>query len=86
MFNTSSDTESVLPSPDQALELTYRYTDGEYGEVMPSQVIRNTSGSVPQWQPGTMRINAYTVRYTFKPEDNPLIDFSANAWTTKVQS
>ncbi|NWE76014.1 hypothetical protein [Pseudomonas yamanorum] len=49
MFNTSSDTESVLPSPDQALELTYRYTDGEYGEVMPSQVIRNTSGSVPQW-------------------------------------
>ncbi|MDY7534796.1 TonB-dependent receptor [Pseudomonas sp. Bout1] len=92
VFNTSSDTESVLlktiikPSPDQALELTYRYTDGEYGEVMPSQVIRNTSGSVPQWQPGTMRINAYTARYTFKPEDNPLIDFSANAWTTKAQS
>ena len=92
VFNTSSDTESVLlktiikPSPDQTLELTYRYTDGEYGEVMPSQVIRNTSGSVPQWQPGTMRINAYTARYTFKPEDNPLIDFSANAWTTKAQS
>ena len=33
-----------------------------------------------------MRINAYTARYTYKPEDNPLIDFSANAWATKAQS
>ena len=92
VLNTSTDTESVLlktiikPSPDQALELTYRYTDGEYGEVMPSRIIRNKTGTVPQWQPGSMRINAYTARYTFKPEDNPLIDFSANAWTTKAQS
>jgi len=92
VLNTSTDTESVLlktiikPAPDQALELAYRYTDGEYGEVMPSRIIRNTSGTVPQWQPGTMRINAYTARYTYKPEDNPLVDLSANAWTTKAQS
>lgn len=92
VFNTSTDTESVLlkaiikPATDQKLELTYRYTDGKYGEVMPSQVIRNTSGSVPQWDPGSMRINAYTARYTYKPEDNPLIDLSANVWATKAQS
>ncbi len=92
VLNTSTDTESVLlktiikPTPDQALELAYRYTDGEYGEVMPSRIIRNKTGTVPQWEPGTMRINAYTARYTYKPEDNPLIDFSANAWTTKAQS
>ncbi|MGY2291614.1 TonB-dependent receptor domain-containing protein [Pseudomonas sp. SDO528_S397] len=92
VLNTSTDTESVLlktiikPSPDQALELAYRYSDGEYGEVMPSRIIRNTSGTVPQWQPGSMRINAYTARYTYKPDDNPLLDLSANAWTTKAQS
>lgn len=92
VFNTATDTESVLlkaiikPATDQKLELTYRYTDGKYGEVMPSQVIRNTSGSVPQWDPGKMRINAYTARYTYKPEDNPLIDLSANVWATKAQS
>lgn len=92
VLNTSTDSKAVLlktiikPSPDQALELAYRWTDGEYGEVMPSRIIRNTTGTVPQWQPGTMRINAYTARYTFKPEDNPLIDLSANAWVTKAQS
>ncbi|MGY2178522.1 TonB-dependent receptor domain-containing protein [Pseudomonas azotoformans] len=92
VFNTSTDTESVLlkaiikPATDQKLELTYRYTDGHYGEVMPSQVIRNTSGSVPQWDPGSMRLNAYTARYTYKPEDNPLVDLSANVWATKAQS
>lgn len=92
VFNTATDTESVLlkaiikPATDQKLELTYRYTDGKYGEVMPSQVIRNTSGSVPQWDPGKMRINAYTARYTYKPEDNPLIDLSANVWATKAES
>ena len=62
VLNTSTDTESVLlktiikPTPDQALELAYRYTDGEYGEVMPSRIIRNKTGTVPQWEPGTMRI------------------------------
>ena len=92
VLNTSTDSKAVLlktiikPSPDQALELAYRWTDGEYGEVMPSRIIRNTTGTVPQWQPGSMRINAYTARYTFKPEDNPLIDLSANAWVTKAQS
>lgn len=76
VLNTSTDSKAVLlktiikPSPDQALELAYRWTDGEYGEVMPSRIIRNTTGTVPQWQPGSMRINAYTARYTFKPEDN----------------
>ena len=33
-----------------------------------------------------MRINAYTVRYTFTPEDNPLPNFNANPCTTKVQT
>ncbi|HEK1686352.1 TPA: TonB-dependent receptor [Pseudomonas putida] len=92
VFNTSTDTESVLlkaiikPATDQKLELTYRYTDGRYGEVMPSQIIRGTSDNVPQWDPGSMRINAYTARYAYKPEDNPLIDLSANVWATKAQS
>lgn len=92
VFNTSTDTESVLlkaiikPATDQSLELAYRYTDGRYGEVMPSQIIRDSTDSVPQWDPATMRINAYTARYAYKPEDNPLIDLSANVWATKAQS
>lgn len=92
VLNTSNDSESILlktiikPTSEQALELAYRYGENEFGEVMPSRIIRNTKDTVPQWQTGTMRINAYTARYTYKPDDNPLVDFSANGWITKAQS
>ncbi|AMB87664.1 hypothetical protein AWM79_21180 [Pseudomonas agarici] len=92
VLNTSSDSESALlkmtlkPTTEQSLELGYRYTDSQFGEVMPSRIIRNTSGTVPQWAPGKMRINAYTARYAFKPEDNPLVDLKANLWLTQANS
>jgi len=92
VLNTSNQSDSVLlkatikPDPDQSLELGYRYSNSEFGEIMPSRIIRNTTGTVPQWAPGTMRINAYTARYAFKPENNDLIDFKANAWMTQADS
>lgn len=91
VFNTSAKSESVLLKgiwridDDQTLEAGYRRYEGRQGEIMASQIIRVNRERVPQWDPGTIDMDAYSLRYHFKP-DNELVDLKANAWYTNAQS
>jgi len=82
--NTSSESESVLLKgtwridDKQTLEAGYRRYDGTAGEIMASQIIRVNRDVVPQWDPGRVDLDAYTLRYRFNP-DSDLLDLKANA-------
>ncbi len=84
VFNTSNETESALfkltlrPFEDHTLELGYRYFDGRAGEIMSSNILRNSTGAIPQWEPSKVNTDSVTARYKWNPQDNDLIDLTAN--------
>ncbi|WP_198043887.1 TonB-dependent receptor [Janthinobacterium sp. 1_2014MBL_MicDiv] len=92
VLNTANRTTSALLKAnlrlphEQKLELGYRYFDSSYGEIMPSQIYRNSTGSIPQWDPSQVRTNALTARYEWKPEGQQWLDLKANLWLTDMQS
>ncbi|MBB6261854.1 hemoglobin/transferrin/lactoferrin receptor protein [Paenochrobactrum gallinarii] len=92
VLNSSAETDSVLlkamikPTDEQALELTYRYYDGRFGEVMPSDVYRFGTASLYQYPTGSVVINSATARYHYTPADNDLLDFKANFWATNART
>ncbi|MDW5418348.1 TonB-dependent receptor [Iodobacter sp. CM08] len=92
VLNTSNTTDSALLktiinlSDDQSLELGYRYFKSAYGEIMPSQIWRNTTGVIKQWKPSEVSTDAWTARYKYQPANNPFINLKANLWHTDMQS
>ncbi|NHQ84669.1 TonB-dependent receptor [Iodobacter sp. HSC-16F04] len=92
VLNTSNTTDSALLkttlnlTDDQALELSYRYFKSAYGEIMPSQILRNSTGIIKQWKPSEVSTDAWTARYKYQPADNPLISLKANLWHTDMES
>ncbi|WP_296251847.1 TonB-dependent receptor [uncultured Stenotrophomonas sp.] len=91
VFNTSSRSESALLKGTwriddaQTLELGYRRYEGTAGEIMASQIIRVDRDRVPQWDPGHVDMDSYSLRYRFNP-DSALVDLRANAWYTDAES
>ncbi|RMH90739.1 TonB-dependent receptor [Lysobacter pythonis] len=89
ILNTSTDNTSWLlkgkwnPSPDQALEIGLMNYKSEYGELMPSMVIRG-EGPI-QSGISTVDANTHTVRYKLDPR-NPLISLKLNLWQTRVNN
>ena len=81
VLNSSVETNSLLlkttvrPADGHSFEFGYRTFDSEMGEIMPSQIFRNTTGSIPQWRPGLYETDTFTAAYKWKPKDNGLIDF-----------
>ncbi|WP_374833101.1 TonB-dependent receptor [Paenochrobactrum pullorum] len=88
VLNSSAETDSVLlkatikPTDEQSLELTYRYYDGRFGEVMPSDIFRFGTAGLYQYPTGSVVINSGTARYHYDPAENDLLDFKANFWVT----
>lgn len=86
VLNTSAETESLLlktilrPKEDHELELGYRYFDGKYGEIMPSDIFRTGNAGIYQYPSGQVKINTLTSKYTFNPKQNDLIHLTANLW------
>ncbi|MFA4940758.1 TonB-dependent receptor domain-containing protein [Brevundimonas sp.] len=94
VFNTSSQSQSLLLkgtwriTDAQTLEAGYRRYEGEQGEIMASQIIRVDRDQVPQWDLGTVDMDAYNLRYRYKPQGDlgDLIDLKINAWYTHADS
>ncbi|WP_438851218.1 TonB-dependent receptor domain-containing protein [Brevundimonas nasdae] len=94
VFNTSSQSESLLLkgtwriTDEQTLEAGYRRYKGEQGEIMASQIIRVDRDRVPQWALGNVDMDAYNLRYRYKPQGKlgDLVDLRANAWYTHSDS
>ena len=86
VFNTANRTRSDLLkgtlhiSPAQSLQLTYRHFDSSYGEIMPSQLVRNSSEFIPQWKDSRVENDTVTLRYKLAPTNQPLLNLKANLW------
>jgi len=91
VFNTSSKSNSVLLKSSwriddtQTLEAGYRHYSGRQGEIMASQIIRVDRDRVPQWEPGSVDLDAYNLRYRFNP-GNDIVDLRANLWYSDADS
>lgn len=91
VFNTSSRSTSALLKGTwriddaQTLEAGYRRYEGRAGEIMASQIIRVERDRIPQWDPGHVDMDSYSLRYRFDP-DSERIDLRVNAWYTDADS
>ena len=92
VLNTSSKMASWLLksswqiSDDQKLSLNYRHSDSTYGEIMPSRIaLAREKGSI-QWPLSEVAAKAYSIDYTYKPSDNPWLDFHSTVWRTDTES
>ena len=87
VFNTSQNSSSALlkatlrPADDHELTFGYMRYDNNFGEVMPTTVIAtDTIFKATQLPLSSIALDQFTARYNWKPADNKLIDFKANAW------
>lgn len=87
VLNTSQDNTSYLlrgvirPTDEQALDLSYIRYESDFGELMPSQIIRY--GGALQSPMSRTEVDTYTARYRYKPFDNDLIDLKLDGWLTQ---
>ncbi|CDG88715.1 TonB-dependent receptor domain-containing protein [Xenorhabdus bovienii] len=92
--NTSSEMRSVLIkntwclTDDQALQLGFRNTHMEFGDIMPSRLgwVKAEDNAVPQWPLANVHQQAVNLTYKWQAADNPYIDFDMNLWTTRTTS
>ncbi|PHM58672.1 TonB-dependent receptor domain-containing protein [Xenorhabdus sp. KK7.4] len=92
--NTSSEMQSVLIkntwyfTDDQALQLAFRNTHMEFGDIMPSRLamVLADENSVPQWPLANVRQQAANLTYKWHPAEKSYIDFDMNLWTTRTTS
>ncbi|QIG79070.1 TonB-dependent receptor domain-containing protein [Stakelama tenebrarum] len=62
------------------LDLSYIRYESDFGELMPSQIIR--FGGAMQPPLSRAEVDTYTARYRWNPADNDLIEFKADLWAT----
>ncbi|OTA15335.1 Outer membrane receptor protein, mostly Fe transport [Xenorhabdus vietnamensis] len=92
--NTSSEMRSILIkntwhfTDDQALQLGFRNTRMEFGDIMPSRLamVLAEDNVVPQWPLANVHQQAANLTYKWHPANNPYIDFDMNLWTTRTTS
>ncbi|MEE4450554.1 TonB-dependent receptor domain-containing protein [Novosphingobium resinovorum] len=92
--NTSSELESVMLkaqwniADDQALQIGFRDTRSNFGEIMPSRIMTTgdgyTFGNI-QWPESKVHAQALNAEYKWRP-DSRFIDFKATAWLTDTVS
>ncbi|MFT4090167.1 MAG: TonB-dependent receptor [Asticcacaulis sp.] len=87
VLNTSQDNTSYLlrsvirPWDGHSFDLSYIRYESEFGEMMPSQIIR---GDGPlQATPSEVNVDTYTARYRYKPQSD-LIDLKVDLWATEL--
>ena len=94
--NSSSELESWLfkstwrIADDQIIQLGYRNTRSEFGEILPSRLFRsdlndNNSIEEVQWPLSRTRNQALNLEYKYAPE-TPWLDLHANLWMTRGNS
>jgi hemoglobin/transferrin/lactoferrin receptor protein len=90
VYNTSEDVTSALlkttfrPTDEQELQIGYLYYGNEFGEVTPSAVAAETTEVTWQVPLSSVDVNQVTARYRYRPVDNDLVDFRANAYASNV--
>lgn len=89
--NTSSETKSWLLkgtwhiADDQYLQLGFRDSRSEYGEIMPSRILSAEDFGAIQWPLSSVHAQAYNAEYKWQPQSR-WIDLKANLWATRTAS
>ena len=92
VLNSSAQTRSFLLktmlrySAAQRMNLSYINTHSQYGDSMPSDLIRSGNAGVNQYPLGQNKIQSLSAQYTFQPSEQPLLDFTASLWGTHAQT
>lgn len=92
VMNTSQQTSSTLlkarwqPDARQKLELSHRYTDSHFGQIMSSQIYRSTQAVLPQWKDSKIDLNSLSLNYQLASETLPWLQLTSNLWHTDLQS
>ncbi|NIJ40669.1 hemoglobin/transferrin/lactoferrin receptor protein [Parvibaculum indicum] len=90
VLNTSMENTSYLikgefrPWADQSLTLSYRRYESEFGELMPSVIIRG-EGAL-QAPLSEVTVDTYTANYNWNPADSDLFDLTAEVWRTRTET
>lgn len=85
------------PNADHELEASHRWFNSSFGEIMPSAIARvpestqsehfvDPPGSMVQFLPGRMRLQAGSLRHHFHPQDQDWIDLRSTLWMTRATS
>lgn len=86
VLSSSQDNMSILlrsvirPSDDLAVDLSYMRYESDFGEMMPSQIVR--FGGALQAPLSRTHVNTYTGRLRWDPADNDLVDLHLDSWAT----
>ncbi len=92
VLNTSQQTSSTLfkarwqPDARQKLELSHRYTDSHFGQIMSSQIYRSTQAVLPQWKDSKIDLHSFSLNYQLASETLPWLQLTSNLWHTDLQS
>ncbi|WP_039578583.1 TonB-dependent receptor domain-containing protein [Sphingopyxis fribergensis] len=86
VLSTSQDNTSYLLrgtyrfGNGHGLDLSYVRYESDFGEMMPSQIIR--FGGALEAPLSRAEVDTYTARYRWNPDDNDLINLKADLWKT----
>lgn len=86
VLSTSQDNTSYLvravihPDPDMAIDLSYIRYESDFGEMMPSQIIR--FGGAMQAPLSRTEVDTVTGRFRWNPGQSKVIDLKLDAWAT----
>lgn len=87
VLSTSQDNTSYLlrgivrPSDDMALDVSYMRYESDFGEMMPSQIVR--FGGAMQAPLSRTEVDTYSARYRWQPHDRRFVDLEAGFWATQ---
>lgn len=90
--NTSSLNKSWLlkgkykPNKAHIINLGFRHTRSEYGEIMASRAGALIEGKLAQWPLSKVRTAAYNLDYKYQPKNNPYLNLKTIIWHTNTKS
>lgn len=86
ILNSSAKTRTLLLksilrlSEAQRLHFSYINSQSQYGDTMPSDLIRGGTAGINQYPLSQNRMQSLSAKYKLQPSEQPLIDFSVSLW------
>ncbi|HEV7309259.1 TonB-dependent receptor [Ensifer sp.] len=91
VLNTQLQTKSFLAKgtvrfeDGHSLQIGYNGFRSEAGDLLASRLTSDRGQAIQQGQTAGTKVDAGTLRYGWKPDDNDLIDLKANLWVTRLE-
>ena len=92
VLNSSSNTQSLLlksvvrPADAHRIQLSYMNFRSQFGDVMPSDIIRSSLANLNQYPLSSNRINHFASQYQYRPAQNDWIDLDMSLWMNHAKT